>query len=126
MIFMGYESGSKAYKFYDPKSRKLHVSHDAIFDEEAQWNWVDLEPEVNRDSKYIIFYQTDDDDDTGAQSDENVESPHSNTTPQNDSSPQAGALSPMMRGSPRSAKSIAITTTSVSSSTANNEASSSC
>jgi hypothetical protein len=37
-IFVGYEAGSKAYRLYDPLTRRVHVSRDVIFDEAAQWN----------------------------------------------------------------------------------------
>jgi hypothetical protein len=37
-IFVGYEAGSKAYRLYDPSTRRVHVSRDVIFDEAAQWN----------------------------------------------------------------------------------------
>jgi hypothetical protein len=39
MIFIGYEPGSKAYRVYDPVSKKVHVSRNVIFDESAQWDW---------------------------------------------------------------------------------------
>jgi transposase InsO family protein len=39
MIFIGYEEGSKAYHAYDPVTEHVHVSRDAIFDEQAQWVW---------------------------------------------------------------------------------------
>ncbi|KAG8089534.1 hypothetical protein GUJ93_ZPchr0011g28333 [Zizania palustris] len=41
MIFIGYEKGSKAYRAYDPVTRRVHVSRDVIFDEQAQWRWED-------------------------------------------------------------------------------------
>ena len=34
MVFFGYEPASKAYRVYDPKTRKLHVRQDVIFDKE--------------------------------------------------------------------------------------------
>jgi hypothetical protein len=40
MIFIGYEPGSKAFRAYDPLTRKVHVTRDAIFDEQAQWDWA--------------------------------------------------------------------------------------
>jgi hypothetical protein len=39
MVFVGYEAGSKAYHFYNPVSRRVHVSRDAVFEEERCWDW---------------------------------------------------------------------------------------
>ncbi|CAA7391866.1 unnamed protein product [Spirodela intermedia] len=39
MIFIGYECGSKAYRAYDPTTRRVHVTRDVVFDENAQWDW---------------------------------------------------------------------------------------
>jgi hypothetical protein len=39
MIFIGYESGSKAYRAYDPITKHIHVTRDVVFDEQAQWDW---------------------------------------------------------------------------------------
>jgi hypothetical protein len=39
MIFIGYELGSKAYRVYDPVNKKVHVSRDIVFDEQASWDW---------------------------------------------------------------------------------------
>jgi len=39
MIFVGYEAGSKAYRVYDPTTRRVHVSRDVVFDESSQWVW---------------------------------------------------------------------------------------
>ncbi|CAA6675270.1 unnamed protein product [Spirodela intermedia] len=39
MIFIGYEYGSKAYRAYDPTTRRVHVTRDVVFDENAQWDW---------------------------------------------------------------------------------------
>jgi hypothetical protein len=33
MVFVGYEVGSKAYRMYDPSTKRLHVSRDVVFDE---------------------------------------------------------------------------------------------
>jgi hypothetical protein len=45
MIFVGYESGSVAYICYDPNTQRVHISRDVIFEEEASWDWG----EVDRD-----------------------------------------------------------------------------
>jgi hypothetical protein len=39
MIFIGYESGSKAYRVYDPITKRVHVTRDVVFNEQAQWVW---------------------------------------------------------------------------------------
>jgi hypothetical protein len=39
MIFVGYESGSKAYCAYGPIMMRVHVTCDVVFDEQAQWDW---------------------------------------------------------------------------------------
>lgn len=31
MIYIGYEPDSKAYRLFDPKTQKLHVSRDVVF-----------------------------------------------------------------------------------------------
>lgn len=42
MVFVGYEHGSKAYRFFDPTTRRVVFSRDAVFDEAAEWKWDDL------------------------------------------------------------------------------------
>jgi hypothetical protein len=39
MVFIGYEAGTKVYRFYNPASRRVHVSRDAVFEEERSWEW---------------------------------------------------------------------------------------
>jgi hypothetical protein len=39
MIFVGYESSSKVYHVYDPITKRVHVTRDVVFDEQAQWVW---------------------------------------------------------------------------------------
>jgi hypothetical protein len=39
MVFVGYESGSKAWRFYNPITKCVHVSHDAVFKEDRPWEW---------------------------------------------------------------------------------------
>jgi hypothetical protein len=35
MIFISYESGSKAYRAYDPITKWVHVTRGVVFDEQA-------------------------------------------------------------------------------------------
>ena len=37
IIFIGYEVGSKAYRCYNPRTGRVMVSRDVIFDEDASW-----------------------------------------------------------------------------------------
>jgi transposase InsO family protein len=39
MIFIGYEPGSKAYRVYNPVTRRVHISRDVVFDEGESWDW---------------------------------------------------------------------------------------
>jgi hypothetical protein len=39
MIFVGYKSGSKAYRAYNPIMKHVHVTRDVVFDEQDQWDW---------------------------------------------------------------------------------------
>jgi hypothetical protein len=38
MIFVSYERVSKAYRAYDPITKRVHVTRDVVFDEQAQWD----------------------------------------------------------------------------------------
>jgi hypothetical protein len=39
MVFLGYESGTKGYRVFDPVNNRLHVSRDVVFEEKEQWDW---------------------------------------------------------------------------------------
>jgi transposase InsO family protein len=39
MVFISYELGSKTYRAYDPVAKRVHVTRDVVFDEQAQWDW---------------------------------------------------------------------------------------
>lgn len=39
MVFIGYEEGSKAYRVYDPLTKRVYASRDVVFDEAASWDW---------------------------------------------------------------------------------------
>ena len=49
VVFIGYQSRSKAYRFYDPMTERVHVSRDAIFDESARWDWADTSIDLDLD-----------------------------------------------------------------------------
>ena len=37
-VFVGYDASSEGYKLYNPVVKKMMVSRDIVFDEEALWN----------------------------------------------------------------------------------------
>lgn len=39
LVHLGTEPGSKAYRLFDPKSQKIIVSRDVVFDESKGWDW---------------------------------------------------------------------------------------
>jgi hypothetical protein len=56
MVFIGYESGSKAWRFYNLVTRRVHMSHDAIFEEDRAWDWSeeDVGDDVPFKMEYIV------------------------------------------------------------------------
>jgi hypothetical protein len=54
MVFIGYKSGSKAWRFYSPVTRRIHVSHDAVFEEDRAWSWN--EDEIGDDEPFRMEY----------------------------------------------------------------------
>ncbi|KAK4385581.1 Retrovirus-related Pol polyprotein from transposon TNT 1-94 [Sesamum angolense] len=50
-IFLGYSTQSKGYRIYNLKTKKLIISRDVEFDEDAMWNWD--EEKVERQSVVI-------------------------------------------------------------------------
>jgi len=42
-ILLGLSEESKAYKLYDPKSKKVVISRDVVFEESQGWNWNGIE-----------------------------------------------------------------------------------
>ena len=38
VVFIEYEVGTKGYKCYDPKTGRVYISRDLIFEEKSQWN----------------------------------------------------------------------------------------
>ena len=39
MIFIGYEEGSKAYRVYNPATKKVQITRDVVFEEGRPWTW---------------------------------------------------------------------------------------
>lgn len=39
MVFVGYEAGTKGYRLYNLTTQRVHISRDAVFEEERSWDW---------------------------------------------------------------------------------------
>jgi hypothetical protein len=61
MVFIGYETvaHSKAYRMYDPATKKVHISRDVVFEEEKAWRW-DNEPDgANANNEpFVVEFST--------------------------------------------------------------------
>jgi hypothetical protein len=59
MVFIGYEPGSKAYRFYDSEKKKLVVSRDVVFEEHRCWDWEVSAANTDEDSSmFTVHYPT--------------------------------------------------------------------
>ncbi|GJW82981.1 ribonuclease H-like domain, reverse transcriptase, RNA-dependent DNA polymerase [Tanacetum coccineum] len=58
MVYLGSEPGSKAYRLFDPITKKICVSRDVKFKEDETWNWEeyvkDFDPKEPEWSDFII------------------------------------------------------------------------
>ncbi|KAD4384336.1 hypothetical protein E3N88_24504 [Mikania micrantha] len=52
MVYLGSEPGSKAYRLYNPRSKRVVVSRDAKFEEDKPWSWLD---ELKEDEDWVDF-----------------------------------------------------------------------
>lgn len=50
MVFVGYEIGTKGYRFYNPTTQRVLVSRDAVFEEERAWDWTAEHPSALEDA----------------------------------------------------------------------------
>ncbi|GMI83498.1 hypothetical protein HRI_002019000 [Hibiscus trionum] len=64
-IFIGYDERSKAYRLYNPLTKKLIISRDVEFDEAEHWNWSSEENKIEG-----LFFNEDQDDDDFINQDE--------------------------------------------------------
>ena len=58
-VFLGVNDESKAWRLYDPVSKKIIISKDVVFEEEESWECSGTEEEIKRD----IFEWEDEEDD---------------------------------------------------------------
>ncbi|GMI80680.1 hypothetical protein HRI_001737300 [Hibiscus trionum] len=76
-IFIGYDEKSKAYRLYNPLTKKMIISRDVEFDEAEHWRWSSEEKKVDG-----LFFNEDKDDDDFINQDEQCDdqSPQQNPT----------------------------------------------
>lgn len=48
-VLLGLSEESKAYRLYDPVSKKIVVSRDVVFDENERWDWKKSAEEMKND-----------------------------------------------------------------------------
>jgi hypothetical protein len=61
MVFIGYEPGSKAYRFYNPNTERVRISRDAVFEEGRAWSWEGASagmPDMAQGEPFIVKYVT--------------------------------------------------------------------
>lgn len=50
-VLFGVSRESKAYRLYDPTSKRIIISRDVVFEEDGQWNW---EKRYEEDNKFDL------------------------------------------------------------------------
>jgi hypothetical protein len=67
MVFIGYEIGTKGYRFYDPSTAKLVVSRDVVFAKNEPWSWDNtVDSAVQQPDNFIVEYEMSDQNPTTA------------------------------------------------------------
>jgi hypothetical protein len=56
-VFIGYETGSKAYRVFDPMENQVHLSRDVAFDENNFRNWENNVQEEQAGDPFMVEYQ---------------------------------------------------------------------
>lgn len=78
-VFLGVSNQAKAYKLYNPSTKKIVVSRDVVFDEEKMWEWNEKEPSKS------LPVEFDEDEGESQQQVENGQPEQQSPTPPSDS-----------------------------------------
>ena len=92
-VFLGVSDESKAWRLYDPVSKKIFVSKDVVFEEEESWDWGRTEKEIKQDT-----LEWEDEDDSDGEDDQNED--ENGGTGSNNSSNSSDNLSSSLIESP--------------------------
>jgi hypothetical protein len=69
-VFLGVSDHSKAYKLYNPNTKRIVISHDVIFDEDQFWSWHNSVP----NKPLVLDTDIDNDNEEGLQAQPTIES----------------------------------------------------
>jgi hypothetical protein len=56
MVFVGYEEGAKAYRCYNPVSKRISITRDVLFQENHPWDWNQHSTEPERLEEFTVIY----------------------------------------------------------------------
>ncbi|KAD6454733.1 hypothetical protein E3N88_09439 [Mikania micrantha] len=102
MVYLGAEEGSKAFRLFNPKERRLVISREVVFDETMQWTWN--EPHTKEPLTTPLWANVHVSGGTQAQASHPEENQNNPMTPTQDNSPMSsfehmgepGELSPQV------------------------------
>lgn len=57
LVHLGIEPGSKAYRLVDPRSKRIVVSRDVVFDETKAWEWSKITEETEEPGTFKLCYK---------------------------------------------------------------------
>lgn len=98
MVFIGYAAGSKAWRFYNPASRRVHVSRDAVFQEHTSWEWSTVSDDLLQGGTDFTIEYPDEIDYIDPANDASAPDPAS--TPAPTSTPAPAPSTPAIMGTP--------------------------
>ncbi|KAE8689063.1 hypothetical protein F3Y22_tig00110944pilonHSYRG00016 [Hibiscus syriacus] len=58
MVFIGYDSNTKGYRMFDPKSKRVVVTRDVVFEEEKKWEWSKFPETKSAENTLTTHYFT--------------------------------------------------------------------
>ena len=91
MVFMGYELGTKGYKFFDPVNFKVIMSRDVIFEEGEKWTWS-TQLEGTNSFTFLPDFLPDQSLEEDSASDEEDNAPHDEITSSSNNSEDSHCL----------------------------------